>query len=240
MKKILPILIASACLSTACATTTPAPNPALAIQPQAPEAQAGPDQSTDTEQAQPQTTPGISINDVQDFTPHTAWPDMPADHSPVYNINSGTDDAVWVEGKGYFKGSLDDVYADLTNVMIIGPNHLTEDIVRDEFVETPNRTTYTMHVKMKYVLSIKFDLGAIIDALYDGQTRVGLLYHNEKTAGTTFLKMISTTLVIKQLPDGMFSAEALSLNKATQDKEDEARKHIETLFGYWAIQSQSR
>lgn len=235
MKNHLPILIASACLATACATTTPAPNPAVAIQPQAPQNEAA--ESTET---QPETPPGLTFNDLQPFANRVAWPDMPTDQTPVYNIESGIDDGVWVEGKGYFKGSLDNLYADLTDAMVVGPNHLTEDIVRDDFVETPNQTTYVMHIKMKYVMSIKFDLGATLDTLYEGQNRAGYLFHDEKIDGTSFIKMISTTIVVKALPDNMFSVEIQSLNKAAQDKEDEARKYIQTLFGYWAIKSQER
>ncbi|MBR4984845.1 MAG: hypothetical protein IKY83_03765 [Proteobacteria bacterium] len=238
MKKLLPVLLATACLASACATTTPAPNPAVAVQPQAPQAEAQTSESTDTEQ--PQMPPGLTFDDIQPFANRVEWPEMSADQTPVYQIQSGTDDGVWVEGKGYFKGSLDDVYADLTDVSIMGPNHLTEDIVRDAFVETPNQTTYVMHIKMKYVLSISFDLGATIDTLYEGQDRAGYLFHNEKIDGTSFIKMISTTIVVKELPDHMFSVEMLSINKATQDKEDECRRFIQNLFGYWAIKSQSR
>lgn len=238
MKKHFPLLIASACLATACATTTtPAPNPAVAVQPQAPQSET---QTSEGTEQQPETPPGLTFNDIQPFANRVAWPDMPADQTPIYNIESGIDDGVWVEGKGYFKGSLDDLYADLTDIKVIGPNHLTEDIVRDAFVETPNQTTYVMHIKMKYVLSIAFDLGVTLDTLYDGQNRAGYLFHNEKIDGTSFIKMISTTIVAKALPNGMFSVEMQSLNKAAQDKEDECRKFIQNLFGYWAIRSQER
>lgn len=188
----------------------------------------------------PLKTPQMS--QIQPFADRVSWPEFNPETAtePVYEIKSGVGDNVWIEGKGYFRGSLEDVYRDLTDAMVIGPTHMTQDIVRDEFVETPDLTSYVMHVKMKYIFSIKFDLSAALQPIYSGNEQGGWLYHSKKTAGTTFIQMINDTIVIEALENGWFKVEMQSLNEATKNKEDEARGHVEALFGYWAEASSGR
>ncbi len=188
----------------------------------------------------PVKTPQMS--QIQPFADRVSWPEFNPETAtePVYEIKSGVGDNVWIEGKGYFRGSLEDVYRDLTDAMVIGPTHMTQDIVRDEFVETPDLTSYVMHVKMKYIFSIKFDLSASLRPIYSGMEQSGWLYHSEKTDGTTFIQMIDDTIVIEALENGWFKVEMQSLNEATKNKEDEARGHVEALFGYWAEASGGR
>ncbi len=212
---------------TGCATTkTDTGSPAISV-PQI--------QSESQEQDVSEPPKGIQMSSTQPFANRVEWPQVPenVDKSAAFNITSGTGDDVWVEGKGYFYGSLEDVYLDLTNEQIIGPTHMTRDIERAEFTQTELKTSYVMHIKMKYVLPIKFDLTATLEPVFENGELAGYLYHSEKTAGTTFIKVISDTLLVKKLDNNMFSAEFLSVNKATQDREEEARGHAETLFSYW-------
>ncbi len=187
--------------------------------------------------AEPLPTPQQA--DVQHFADRVAWPDLTAE-GVIYNIESGIDDGVWVEGKGFFCGTLDDVYSDLTDKKIIGPTHMTQDIERDEFVETPDKTSFVMHIKIKYGLTIKFDLSAELIPLYTQYKKSGILYHSEKSSGTTFIKVISETILIEQMENNWFSAEFISVNVATQDKLDEARQHLENLFEHWKEASKTR
>lgn len=220
-------ILAIVLMFTGCATTkTDTASPAISVPQAQPEIQ---------EQTVSEPPKGIQMSFTQPFANRVEWPKMPenADNSASFNITSGTGDDVWVEGKGYFHGTLDDVYQDLTNEQIIGPTHMTRDIERAEFTQTELKTSYVMHIKMKYVLPIKFDLTATLEPIFENGELAGYLYHSEKTAGTTFIKVISDTLLVKKLDNNMFSAEFLSVNKATQDREEEARGHAETLFSYW-------
>lgn len=174
------------------------------------------------------------IAEIAPFANRIEWPQTPeSPDMPAFNMDSGADDQVWVEGKGYFKGTLDEVYADFIDPLIIGPIHLTKNIVRDQFIETEYKTSYVMHVKMKYIMTIEFDLSVTIEKIYDGDQYIGLLYKSEKTAGTRFIETISDTILVKKLDDDRFSVEFSSINIATMDKEDEAREHLEVLFEYW-------
>ena len=181
--------------------------------------------------------PRIFLSTLSPFAQRVTWPE---NQDVAYHIESGTDDGVWVEGKGYFRGSLQDVYRDLIDEKIIGPTHMTQDIVRDQFVETPSRTSFVMHVKMKYILTIEFDLSAEIMPIFEDNTQVGWIYHSQKTAGSRFIHMIDDTLVIRQIDENRFSVELQSLNRASQDKEKEARGHVETLFDTWSKASSQR
>ena len=147
---------------------------------------------------------------------------------------------VWVEGKGFFKGTLQEVYQDLIDPMIVGPIHMTKDIVQDDLVQTDLLTTYVMHVKVKYILTVEFDLTASLEPLYDGDKQTGWIYQNEKTSGSSLLSVISTYILIREQDNGWFSVEFLSLNKAAQNKESESRGHLEALFSYWEKASKTR
>lgn len=218
---------------TGCATTQNNISPAIVVP------QAQPD-TQDQDISEPPK--GIQMSSTQPFANRVEWPQMPdnSDAPATFNITSGTGDDVWVEGKGYFHGTLEDIYQDLTNEQIIGPTHMTRDIERAEFTQTELRTSYVMHIKMKYVLPIKFDLTATLEPIFENGELAGYLYHSEKTAGTTFIKVISDTLLVKKLSNNLFSAEFLSVNIAAQDREEEARGHAETLFGYWSDTSIKR
>ncbi|MBO4349926.1 MAG: hypothetical protein J6A01_03145 [Proteobacteria bacterium] len=199
-------------------------------------------QQTDEQGQEPSQPKGLQIANVQPIANRVEWPEMPTDPAVTsnYRIESGVEDMVWVEGKGYFKGSLQEVYDDLTNPMVIGPIHMTKDIVQDQLEKSDQLTTYVMHVKVKYILTVEFDLSATLEPLYEGDTQVGWIYQNEKSSGSSLLSVISTYLVVKALDNGWFSVEFLSLNKAAQNKESESRGHLETLFSYWEEASKTR
>ena len=233
----LVVLIAAAAILSGCATTRSGENinPAVVVQ----EVQ----QPTESEgEAVPADPVGIQLSQTQPFANRVEWPAKPesAEATPVYQIESGTAENVWVGGKGYFQGNLEQVYAELINEQIIGPTHLTKDITRAEFDQGELKTSYVMHVKMKYILHIEFDLSVVIEPIFENGKRVGWLYHSEKTGGTSFIKVISDTILIHELENNWFSVELLSVNEAAKDKEDEARKHAETLFEYWESVSSER
>ena len=232
----LSIISVAACILAGCATTQNAEPKTTAASAAVPAPQT-------TESTTPKTiAPHLQISDIQPIADRVEWPAAPAAETavPASNIQSGIADNVWVEGKGFFRGTLQDVYNDLTDVMVIGPTHMTQNIERDEFVQTDALTSYVMHVKMKYILSVEFDLTAKLEPVFDGETQVGWFYQSDKTAGTRFIQMISDTIIIRQIENGWFSVEMRSLNQATQDKEKEARAHVETLFSYWQEASAAR
>lgn len=177
------------------------------------------------------------IGAMEDIAAHVEMPAILDDKPADFFIRSGKSDGVWVEGKGYFRGTLEGVYADLIDPLIIGPVHLTKDIERGALLETPSRTTYTMHVRMRYIFSIEFDLAAEIVPLYEGENQVGWYYHSEKVAGTRFISRISTRLIVRVIDGGRFEVSFQSVNEATMDKENEARGHLEGLFKYWLEKS---
>ena len=230
-KKIIYFILLISLLSTACASTKSSSTQAqtaASVQPQATAPQA-------------ESSSGSMLlyeSEIQPFANRTEWPQKPetTDGQPAYTIQSGVnDDGVWVEGKGYFKGSLDHIYQTLVNPEIMGPTYLTKDIKVDELKQSPVLTTFVMHVKMRYIFSVEFDIGVTIDALYDKEDHIiGYRYSSKKLAGTKFITRIEETLIAKKVDDTWFSVEMQSLNEATMNKEAETRKHPETLFGYWA------
>ena len=176
-------------------------------------------------------------SDLQPFANRIQWPEKPVsdDAQPAYVIESGVEEGVWLEGKGYFKGSLPDILKTLTNPKIMGPTYLTDDIVVDEYRESDVLTTFVMHVKMRYIMTVEFDLSVSIEAIYDAEDNiVGYRYHSSKQSGTKFITRIEENIIAKKLDDTWFSVEAQSINEATMNKEKETRKHLETLFGYWS------
>ena len=182
----------------------------------------------------------LKDTDIPEFASLVSWPDFDIDNAsePVYKINSGVKDGVWVEAKGYFRIPLDKVYEDLVDVQIMGPTYLTDDIKQKNLVKNPVLTTYEMDIKMRYIMSVEFSVGVRIEAFYDADGNLsGYLYNSNKSDGTRFIKKIDEQLVIRHIRDDWFSAEFKSLNVASMDKEEETRKHIESLFGRWAQMS---
>lgn len=178
----------------------------------------------------------LKDTDIPEFASRVSWPDFDPESAqkPVYNINSGVNDGVWVEAKGYFRIPLDKVYEDLTDVTIMGPTYLTDDIKQKNLVKNPVLTTYEMDIKMRYIMSVEFSIGVRIEAFYDADGNLsGYLYNSNKSEGTRFIKKIDEQLVVRHIRDNWFSAEFKSLNVASMDKEEETRKHIESLFGRW-------
>ena len=219
---ILSYFIACALFFSGCATAPRTESPITAASPEV------------TASAEPSF---LKASDMQPFADRTQWPEMPKsiEDAPVYNIKSGVDDnGVWTEGKGYFRGSLEKIYESLIDPKIMGPTYLTKDIVVDKFESTPIQTTFVMHIKMRYIMSVEFDLGIVIDTLHgeDSQT-VGYRYRSSKKSGTKFITRIDEQIVINELEGGWFSVEFRSLNEATMNKEKETRKHIENLFSHW-------
>ena len=192
--------------------------------------------------AENNTSVVLKDTDIQEFASRVQWPefDPGTTQKPVYTINSGINDGVWVEAKGYFHIPLDQIFQDLTDVQVMGPTYLTNDIQQKDLVKTQVLTTYTMDIKMRYIMSVEFSVGVRIEAFYDqdGQLK-GYIYQSNKSDGTRFITRIDENLVVRQLESNWFSVEFQSLNVATMNKEEETRKHIESLFERWESMSQA-
>lgn len=240
-RPFLAALIASLCLS-ACATTGNIQNPVQSENPIASCDNTTTENesidSTTLDKKKLQTTDILPI--LKHISPSVLTPNaVPTE--PTMKIQSGKDDdGVWVEGTGFFYGTLSQVYDDLTNPLVIGPVHLTKKITADSWNRSENKTSYVMHVKMRYIMSIEFDLTALLRPFYDGETLRGWTYISEKTAGTRFLTKITTRVLVEAVSDNAFRVDFHSENEATMDKESEARAHLEALFQYWMNASQSR
>ena len=179
----------------------------------------------------------LKDTDIPEFATRVQWPEFSTDtaSAPIYTIKSGINDGVWVEGKGYFHIPLDRIYEDLTDIQVMGPTYLTKDIVQKDLVKNHGLTTYTMDSKVRYIMSVEFSIGVRIEAFYDEEGQLkGYIYQSKKSDGTRFITKIDERLVIRQIGDGWFSAESQSLNVATMNKEEETRKHIESLFDRWS------
>ncbi len=178
----------------------------------------------------------LKDTDIQEFASRVQWPefDLSTAQAPVFTIDSGVNDGVWVEAKGYFHIPLDQIFQDLTDVQVMGPTYLTNDIVQKDLVNNQVLTTYTMDIKMRYIMSVEFSIGVRIEAFYDAQGQLkGYVYQSNKSDGTRFITRIDESLVVRQLENNWFSVEFQSLNVATMNKEEETRKHIESLFDRW-------
>lgn len=178
----------------------------------------------------------IRADEIAPFASRVAWPD----DKTGYAVESGvTDEGVWVEGKGYFWGTLDEVYRDFLDIRLMGPSYLTDDIAASDVHTSDVLTTYTLHIAMRMIFSVEFSLSVRIDSLYDDAgRRVGLRYASRKIDGTKFIQKIDEVIVVRAIDEGRFSAEFRSLNQATMNKEKETRKHIDDLFARWAAHPQ--
>ncbi len=209
--------------AVSCATTQPSPMPETAA----------------AEQTAAVPSAAKTAGDIEPILQHIA---AATGDNPQPVIASGVgDEGVWVEGTGVFAGTLAQVYGDLADPLVIGPVHMTKNISADNFQTEQSRTTYVMHVKMRYILSIEFDLSARIEPFFDGGGhQIGWTYLSEKTAGSRFLTKVTTKLTIEAIGPNAFRVDFRSENVASMNKEAEARKHLETLFDYWKTQSQTR
>ena len=219
-------LLAFAACAAGCATTQPA-QPAHTIPVIAQDA---------TQQTPPQPKSAASVAPILKHVSSVTSLNTPP------TIASGTDDeGVWVEGSGVFSGSLADVYDDLIDPLVIGPVHMTKNITMSDLQASETRTTYVMHVKMRYIVSVEFDLAALIEPFFDENgEQIGWTYVSEKIAGSRFLSKVSTFLIIRKTENDAFQVDFRSENVATMDKESEARRHLETLFDYWKNKSIER
>lgn len=214
--------------AVSCATTQPAPMPETAA-------------AAQTGAAMPEASAPAAKTaaDIEPILQHIA---AATAENPQPVIASGVGDGgVWVEGSGIFSGTLDQVFGDLSDPLVIGPVHMTKNITADNFQTAQLRTTYVMHVKMRYILSVEFDLSARIEPFFDaGGNQIGWTYLSEKTAGSRFLTKVTTKLTIEAVGPNAFRVDFRSENVASMNKEAEARKHLETLFDYWKTQSETR
>ena len=149
-------------------------------------------------------------------------------------IESSADDGVMIQGKAYVRRTLPEIYRDLTTPEITGPRHMTNDFVMDAFVETPLETSYTLHVKMRYILSIEFDLEWRIEPVFDNGKHVGYVAQTHKTAGTRYITEITNRIHAIETEPGLFEIEMTSFNRASMNKEEEAKAYVVGLFDYWA------
>ena len=230
-EKLIYILIIISLLLSACASTKSTESTQVQTA-----ATVGPDSS---EAQQSSGSMLVHESDLKPFADRIQWPEKPAlddaNAQPSYVIESGVDEGVWLEGKGYFRGTVEDIFKTFINYEIMGPTYMTKDVVVDEYKESEVLTTYVMHVKLRYIMTVEFDVGVSIDAIYDSEDNIiGYRYSSSKKSGTRFITRIEETIVAKKLDDNWFSVEAKSLNVATMNKEEETRKHLETLFGYWS------
>ncbi len=168
----------------------------------------------------------------------TTLPDLtekPAqDACAVSVVESNTDDGVMIQGKAYIRRTLPELYRDLTTAEVVGPRHITNDFVRDNFVETPLSTSYTLHVKARYILAIEFDLEWRVEPVFDSGKHVGYVAQTHKTSGTKYLTEITNHLQILETEPGLFEVEITSFNRATMNKEAESKAYVVGLFDYWA------
>ncbi|MCL2325226.1 MAG: hypothetical protein FWC40_01795 [Proteobacteria bacterium] len=181
---------------------------------------------------------GIDAHSLSPLATRVQWPEKPATGYAAYNIASGKENGVWVEGRAFFRRSLDAIYGDLITPQIIGPLHMTNDFDQSGLSETPELTVYVLHVRMRYIMSIAFDLSWQIVPIVSGGLRVGYEVRGEKTEGSRHIERISNRFIILQLDDEWVSVEVQSLNRATMDKEDESRAYVEGLFARWEALSQ--
>ena len=174
------------------------------------------------------------------FEERVGWPVFsPESVAGVYRIVSGTDeDGAWFSGRGYFRRTLSEILADMSEPQRMGPSNVTDSLERVDFVSDDEFTAYTMQVKVSMVMTIEFELGVKIRALHEDASdpgrRTGLYYESHKTGGTRFIKRIDEFYIVREVEGGWLSIEFQSVNRATVTKEDDTRAHFEELFARWA------
>lgn len=171
------------------------------------------------------------------FDSHVDWPefDISKNTKPVYHIKSGTDkNGAWFEGRGFFRFDLDRIVEDMSNPMKMGPSNVTPNLTRKEYIQTPNRIDYQMHVAMDYIMTVEFDLTVRMDIVRDTNHSISdIVYDSHKTSGTSLIKRIDEYYIVHALDNGWFSVKFQSLTDAMVTKEDETRAHFEQLFAEW-------
>ena len=171
------------------------------------------------------------------FDSRVDWPefDILKNTKPIYNIKSGTDKSgAWFEGKGYFYFDLEKLIADMSDPMKMGPSNVTQNLTRNEYIQTPAHVDYKMHVALDYIMTVEFDLSVHIDITRDANGKISdMVYDSHKVSGTSLIKRIDEYYIVHVLDHGWFQIEFQSLTDAMVTKEEETRAHFEQLFSLW-------
>lgn len=177
---------------------------------------------------------GIQRSALSPLTTLTQSPELPGeDVCATSVIESNAGDGVLVQGIAYIRSSLPELYRDMTTAEVIGPRHMTNDIVQDLFEETPLLTSFTLHVKVKYILTVEFDLEWRIEPVFEDGKHVGYVAEAHKTSGTRYISEITNHVQVLEVEPSLFKLEITSFNRATMDKEEEAKGYVTGLFDYW-------
>ncbi len=177
---------------------------------------------------------GIQKSTLTTLTTNIEWPAMPGvDECATNIVTSAADDGVLVQGRAYVRRSLDDIYGDLITPLIIGPVHMTTDIVMKSIEETPLKTTFVLQNTIKYIMTIDLELTWTIEPVFENGRRVGYYGTAEKTDGSWQIKQISNKLQILEVEPGIVSVEITSFNRAAMNKEEESKTYVTKLFDFW-------
>ena len=177
---------------------------------------------------------GIQRSTLSPITTISTLPAIPEENACATSvIESTAEDGVLIQGIAYLRSSLPELYRDMTTAEVIGPRHMTNDIVQDAVVETPLETSFTLHVKVKYILTVDFDLEWRIFPVFDDGKHVGYVAEAHKTSGTRYITEITNHVQVLEVEPGLFKLEITSFNRATMDKEEEAKGYVTGLFEYW-------
>ena len=218
--------VAAAVLSAGCATTSPVVVPVESLRT---EPVVVPATTSETAEA------GIQKSSLSSFTTLVQWPDRPPENDCAsFVVKNEVNDGVLIEGRAYVRRTLDDIYGDIITPDIIGPVHMTREITRDAFEETPLKTTFVLHSRIKYIITLDLDLTWTIEPVFENGKRVGYYATAEKTGGTGQIKQISNKLQILEIEPGLVSAEISSFNKAIMNKTEESKAYVTMLFDVWS------
>lgn len=168
----------------------------------------------------------------QFFETRVVWPEFDIGHADkaVYAIESGSNsEGAWFEGKGYFRGTIEQFVRDMNEPLVMGPSNVTQALSRRNGLDDETKHHYDLHVEMDYIFTIEFDITVDIDVKPDG-----IHYESHKTNGTSVIKRLDEIIVINKVSDGWFSIAFQSRYEALVVKEKETREHFEELFARWS------
>ena len=171
----------------------------------------------------------------QFFNTRVPWPefDSATAEKAVYAIESGSNsEGAWFEGKGFFRGNIEQFVRDMNDPLIMGPSNVTKALSRRNATDGDVKHRYDLHVEMDYIFTVEFDLTVDIDVSADG-----IHYESHKTNGTSMIKRIDEIIAIRKISDDWFGVAFQSRYDALVVKERETREHFEELFARWGAEN---
>ena len=175
------------------------------------------------------------------FESKIEWPKVnlyKADHA-VYRMNNSENSRIRSEGKGYFLGKPDNIFADMLDPAVMGMSEIAQSIEKSHVVESGNSVFYDMNYWMRENHSDKdtFDFAVSVSVSYEQDHRGGIkriVYKSKRMPGGSLPMFLMHEMIsVEALNDNWFSISYQSEYDAFNIEKKDVRNHFRQLFERW-------